>query len=157
MQDLINQIHKSLLKNKKTIAVAESCTGGFLSNLLTKTSGSSQYFILGIVAYSNKAKESILKIPSSLIAREGAVSQSAALAMARQIRKIAGADFGIGITGIAGPKGGTAQKPVGTVFIALNSKNKKIAKKFLLQGSRFKIRRQAALKALGLLSASLKG
>lgn len=151
MEPLINQIHRLLIKNRKTIAVAESCTGGLLSNLLTPLPGSSQYFILGVVAYSNKAKEGILKIPHSLITKKGAVSKAAANRMAESIRKLTKTDFGIGVTGIAGPTGGTLQKPVGTVFIAIDSKNKKICKKFHFTGNRISIRKQAALKALKLL------
>lgn len=147
----INQIHKLLIKNKKTVSVAESCTGGVLSSLFTKTAGSSQYFILGIVAYSNSAKEFILKIPPRLITNKGAVSREVAERLAKSARKLAGTDFGIGITGIAGPRGDSREKPVGTVFIAINTKNKKICKKFNFSGSRLTIRKKAALKALELL------
>lgn len=155
MKHIINQIHNLLLKNKKTIAVAESCTGGGLSNLLTQTPGSSQYVVLGIVAYSNKVKEAILKIPHPIIARYGAVSKDVACLMAKSIRKIAKTDFGIGITGIAGPTGGTLFKPKGTVFIAINSKNKKICKKFHFKGSRMAIRKRTALESLELLKKAL--
>lgn len=151
MEHLINQIHKILIKNKKTIAVAESCTGGLLSTLLTQISGSSQYFIVGVVAYSNRAKKNILKISPQLIAKKGAVSQEVARDLAQSVRKIAKTDFGIGITGIAGPTGATPDKPVGTVFIAIDSKFRKICKKFNFSGSRITIRKKAALKALGLL------
>lgn len=155
MARIINQIHRFLIKRQKTVAVAESCTGGLVSNLLTQISGSSQYFILGVVVYSNKAKQSLLKIPRSLIAKNGAVSADVALYMAGNIRKIANADFGIGITGVAGPTGGTPQKPIGTVFIAIKSKNKKICKKFHFRGNRLKIREIATLKALELLKMLL--
>jgi len=155
MEAIVKQIHKFLIKNKKIVAVAESCTAGLLSNLLTQIPGSSQYFILGVVAYSNQAKEAILKIPHSIITKNGAVSKEVACKMAQQIRKIFKTDFGIGITGIAGPAGGTLQKPVGTVFIAIDTKNKKICKKFHFKGSRLGIRRMAALKALELLKRAL--
>lgn len=155
MEQVVNKIHKFLTKFKKTIAVAESCTGGELSNLLTQTPGSSKYFISGAVAYSNKAKETILKIPHPIIARYGAVSKHVASLMAKSIRKIAKTDFGIGITGIAGPTGGTLFKPIGTVFIAINSKNKKICKKFHFKGSRMAIRKRAALESLELLKKIL--
>ena len=156
MERIINQIHSSLLKNRKSLAVAESCTGGLLSNLLTKISGSSKYFILGIVAYHDKAKEAIFKIPPSTIAKKGAVSKEVALMMAKNIRKIAKTDFGIGITGIAGPSGATLQKPLGTVFIALADRNKIISKKFNFKGKRAAIRKKAALKALKLLKIFLQ-
>lgn len=155
MQHIINQTHKLLLEKQKTVAVAESCSGGLISKLLTDVSGSSQYFILGVVVYSNKSKESILKIPRSLIAKEGAVSPEVALKMAQAVKKIAEADIGIGITGIAGPTGGSAQKPVGTVFIAIESRGKKLCKKFSFTGSRSAIRKKAALKALELLYEDL--
>jgi len=155
MNRLLHQIHTLLLKNEKTIAVAESCTGGLLSNLLTKLSGSSQYFILGIVAYSNKAKKKVLGVSSSLIATRGAVSKKVASSMAERIRKIAHSDIGIGITGIAGPSAGTPQKPVGTVFIAFDSKKEKICKKFHFKGTRLCIKKAAALKSLELLKEVL--
>jgi nicotinamide-nucleotide amidase len=151
MQSVVNQVHKLLIRNKKTIAVAESCTGGLLSNFLTRLSGSSKFFILGVVAYSNKAKEIILKVPLSLIVKKGAVSPEVTIKMAEGIRKIAKSDFGIGVTGIAGPRGGTSRKPVGTVFIAINSENKRICKKFYFKGNRSIIRKKTALVALELL------
>jgi len=151
MQRLLNQIHKRLIKTKQTISVAESCTGGLASSLLTQLSGSSAYFILGVAAYSNKAKERILGITHSLIAQKGAVSRQVAQGMAESIRRLANTDFGIGITGIAGPTGGTPQKPVGTVFIAIDSKKKKICKRSHFIGSRLRIRKKTALSALKLL------
>jgi len=106
MQPLVSQIHNLLIKKRKTIAVAESCTGGLTCSLLTHLSGSSSYFILGIIAYSNKVKEAILRIPASLISEKGAVSQDIALRMAASVRILSRSDFGIGITGIAGPTSG---------------------------------------------------
>lgn len=156
MKRIINQVHKLLIRNKKTIAVAESCTGGLLSNLLTQIPGSSQYFILGVVVYSNQAKENILKIPANIIDRYGAVSKDVARLMAKTVRAIAKTDFGIGVTGIAGPsRVALKEKPVGTVFIALESKNKNICKKFHFVGNRLTIRKKAALKTLELLKTFL--
>lgn len=152
MDNIVKQVHNLLIKNKKSISVAESCTGGLLSNLLTQISDSSKYFILGIVTYSNKSKENILKIPANIIAKKGAVSETVAKLLAKSVRLIAKTDFGIGITGIAGPSGGSKEKPVGTVFIAIDTKNKKICKKFKFSGSRATIRRKSALKALELLN-----
>jgi len=151
MQGIVVKIHLILIKKRKTVAVAESCTGGLLSNLLTRISGSSKYFILGIVAYSNKTKENILKIPAQLIAKKGAASRQVAKIMAQAVRKLAKTDFGIGVTGIAGPTGATPKKPVGTVFIAIDGKDKKICKKFLFTGNRIAVRKKAALRALELL------
>jgi len=151
MQTIATQIHNSLLKTKRTIAVAESCTGGLLSSLLTKESGSAQYFILGVVSYSNKSKENILSVPPKLIATKGAVSQETAQNMAQSVRKLAKTDYGISITGIAGPTGDTSQKPVGTVFIAISSTSKAICKQFNFSGNRASIRKQSATTALKLL------
>ena len=156
MQNLIKQAHLRLLKSGRTIATAESCTGGLLSSLLTQLPDSSRYFILGVTTYSNKAKQVILKIPLSIIRKKGAVSKETALLMAQNVRKLAETDFGISITGIAGPGGGTARKPVGTVFIAFSAKNKSACKKFLFRGNRSSVRKQACSKALQLLNKSLK-
>jgi len=154
-QHIISQIHSFLIKNRKTITVAESCTGGLLSKLLTDISSSSQYFILGVVTYSDKAKENILKIPHFLMVKKGAVSKEVAKDMAKTVRKLAKTDFGVGITGIAGPTGATAQKPLGTVFIAISSKNKTICRKFHFTGKRGTIRQKVALKSLELLKGML--
>lgn len=151
MQPIINQIHKLLTANQKTVAAAESCTAGLLSYLLTQRPGSSKYFVLGVSTYSNTAKTRLLKIPSRLIAKKGAVSRDVALEMARSVRKLARADFGVAITGIAGPSGGTLKKPVGTVFIAVSSRRKTVCEKWLFKGSRTRIRIKSSLKALGLL------
>jgi len=151
MKHIILQIHKFFLKNKKTISVAESCTGGLLSTLLTQASGSSKFFILGVVAYNNKVKSSILKVPPGLIARKGAVSKEVAIKMCQGVRKLAKTDFALAITGIAGPTGGSPTKPVGTVFIAASNKNKTLVRKFNFKGNRSSIRKKSALKSLELL------
>ncbi|MFH1442121.1 MAG: CinA family protein [Candidatus Omnitrophota bacterium] len=150
-QNILTQTHNSLIKKQKTVSVAESCTGGMLSEMLTRNSGSSKYFLLGIASYSNKAKIKILRVPESIIFKKGAVSKETCRRMAQSIRILAGSDLGIGITGIAGPTGETTLKPIGTVFIAIDSKNKKLCEKLNFKGSREKIRKQAALKALTLL------
>ena len=152
---IVNKIHDLLTRKRKTIAVAESCTGGLLSALLTQVSGSSGYFMLGITTYSNNAKATILKIPSPIIAKNGAVSRDVAGRMAESVRKLAKTDFGIGITGIAGPTGSSPGKPVGTVFIAVDSKNKKICNRYIFKGNRVSIRKKAALKSLELLKGIL--
>jgi len=154
-QVTLKQVHKTLLETRKTIAVAESCTGGLTSSLLTSLSGSSKYFILGVVTYSNKAKTRILGIPTSFINKNGVVSCEVAVKMAKNICKIAKTDFGIGITGIAGPTGGTAKNPIGTVFIAVDGQKKNICKKCNFTGNRTAVRRKAALKALQLLYSIL--
>jgi len=155
MVDLAGKIHNSLIARDKTLSVAESCTGGLLSKMLTDLPGSSSYFILGIVAYSNKAKESLLKVDSKIIQKEGAVSAKVAMAMANSVRNLAKADFGVVITGIAGPTGISVQKPVGLVFIAATSSKKSICSKFVFKGRRASIRKTASLKALELLNKIL--
>ena len=147
--------HNKLISRKQTISVAESCTGGLLSSLLTKHPRASAYFILGAVVYSNKAKEKILGIPKKTIAKYGAVSGEIAVLMAKNIRRKINTDFGISITGIAGPAGATSAKPVGTVFIALSAKNKTLCRSFLFSGSRENIRKHSALEAIRLLRANL--
>ena len=149
------QLHNKLIKHKKTISVAESCTGGLLCSLLTKHPGASAYFLLGLVTYSNNSKKQILGIPEKIINKYGAVSDKVAILMAKNIRKKINADFGISITGIAGPTGATGLKPKGTVYIGLSTKNKIICRLFLLSGNREEIRKNAALKAMRLLSANL--
>lgn len=151
MFSLLKEIHGFLVKNKKTLSVAESCTGGLLSSLLTNRSGSSKFFTLGAVVYSNFSKNKLLKIPLSVINNRGAVSRQVAVALAKNVRRIAKTNYGIGITGIAGPTGAIAGKPVGTVFISISNKNKAICRRFKFRGARFTIRRQSALTALKLL------
>jgi len=155
MQKIVTNIHDLLIKKEKTIAVAESCTGGLLSALLTQVSGSSQYFMLGVIAYSNNAKAAVLKVSNSAIAKNGAVSKGVTGRMAASVKKLAKTDFGIGITGIAGPTGSSPGKPVGTVFIAIDSNNKKICNKYIFKGNRKAIREKAALKSLELLGKML--
>ena len=148
-------VSKLLINKGKTIAIAESCSGGLLANLLTNVGGSSQYFLLGIVAYSNQSKTSLLKIPATLIKRYGAVSYPVAKLMAQNVRNIASSGYGIGITGIAGPLGATPAKPTGTVFISVVTRGKTVTKKFHFLGSRLVVKRKAALKALSMLKKML--
>lgn len=145
-----------LTKKKLTLSVAESCTGGLLSHSLTNIPGSSRYFICGIVAYSNKAKNKILQVPDKTLKEHGAVSKETALALADNIRRIAGTNIGIGITGIAGPGGGSAAKPVGTVFIAIAIGHHVYFKKFSLSGNRTRIKALAKNAALNMLKECLE-
>ena len=108
-----------LTERKLTIAVAESCTGGLITNRLTDVAGSSNYLERGLVTYSNAAKISMLGVPAAIIEKHGAVSEETARLMAEGVRKLAGTDLGISSTGIAGPTGGTKEKPMGTVYLAL--------------------------------------
>lgn len=108
-----------LREKRATVAVAESCTGGLISHRMTNVPGSSEYFERGVVAYSNKAKVDFLGVSEETLSSCGAVSSETAMAMAYGIRKAASATFGLAVTGIAGPGGGTPEKPVGLVFIAI--------------------------------------
>ncbi|MCJ7681981.1 MAG: nicotinamide-nucleotide amidohydrolase family protein, partial [Candidatus Aminicenantes bacterium] len=145
-----------LRARKETLAAAESCTGGLLGHRLTNIPGSSDYFLMGAVTYSNRAKIKMLDIPSALIEQHGAVSTPIASAMAEGIRKKAGADYGLGITGIAGPGGGTAAKPVGLVNIGLATSQgtETISQTFL--GPREIIKFQATQKALDILRRQIQ-
>ncbi|MBI1909241.1 MAG: competence/damage-inducible protein A [Deltaproteobacteria bacterium] len=144
-----------LVACKATLAVAESCTGGFLASLITDVPGSSRYFERGVVTYSNKSKTELLRVPEALLKTFGAVSSETASAMALGIRKSSGATYGIGITGIAGPEGGTAEKVVGTVFIGLATPEGTEAKEFHFPTNRDWFKRVAAFMALDLLRRHL--
>ncbi len=124
----------NLLKKKKLkISFAESCTGGLMSSIITSNSGSSKVFDLGLVTYSNQAKQKILKVPNKIIKKYGAVSVQCCLSMVNNLSKISNSHINISITGIAGPKGGTREKPVGLVFIGLKFKRKIFIKKYLFK------------------------
>ena len=138
------------------IAVAESCTGGLVTSRLTDVSGSSRYVGASIVAYANEAKTSLLGVPDAVLAAHGAVSEPVARAMAEGIRSRAGADLGLGITGIAGPTGGTPEKPVGTVAVALASGDGTSSRTFRFFGDRELVKFQASQAALDLVRRHLK-
>lgn len=140
-----------LIKHDLRIAVAESCTGGSVSNRLTDVPGSSAYFLAGIVAYSNEAKHRLLNVSPKTMLQHGAVSSFVAAEMATGARQIMDADIGIGVTGIAGPTGGTPEKPVGLVFAALSSVFSNPAERFLFEGTRTGIKMRATQRTLNLL------
>lgn len=137
-----------LVMRQKTVAVAESCTGGLLSERLTCVPGSSNYFLGGMVCYSNELKTALAGVPADLITEHGAVSLAVAQAMAEGVRKRTGASLGIGITGVAGPGGGTPEKPVGLVFIALADENGTQIREFRFPGDRERVRHWATQMAL---------
>ena len=146
----------SLLKEKGlTLACAESCTGGLLGHRLTGVPGSSAYFLESAVVYSNAAKKRRLGVPLTLIARHGAVSAPVARAMAQGIRRTSGADYGLAVTGIAGPDGGTARKPVGLVYIALADGRSVSLSRSVFWGGRDIIKFQSSQKALDRLRRAL--
>lgn len=140
-----------LIAAKKTLAIAESCTGGLLSHRITNIPGSSKFLKMALVAYSNDAKVKLLKVPRSALYRHGAVSENAALAMAQGARRIFSTDFGVSITGIAGPTGATKTKPVGLTFIAVAASAETLCVQYLFKGPRMRVKQQAADAALKLL------
>jgi len=156
MNNLENYIAENLIKKNLTISIAESCTGGLISHRLTNIPGSSRYFRLGIVAYCNEAKKSILNVPNSLIRNKGAVSKEVAISIARGILKLSKTDISLGITGIAGPSGAGKTKPVGLVFIALTHRNKVVCERYHFKGRRLSIKKQASEAALNLLKNFIK-
>ena len=142
-----------LLKRKKhKLAVAESCTGGMLSSAITSVSGASKVFSMGLVTYSNQAKMSILKVPKKIIQNNGAVSVQCCLSMVNNLSKISKSKVCVSITGIAGPKGGTKQKPVGLVYIGIkNGKKVIVSKNYFKKKGRSSIRKATIKKAINLI------
>lgn len=144
-------IVRLLTERNLTLATAESCTGGFIANQITNVPGASRIFLGGIVAYSNEAKRKFLGVRAKTLARHGAVSEAVAHEMAEGARKKFVADFAIAVTGIAGPGGGTKQKPVGTVFIALAAAGETVVKLKLNTNGREQFKRSTARQALKML------
>ena len=144
---------KKLIKKKLKISFAESCTGGLLASTITSINGASKVFNLGLITYSNQAKIKVLKVNKNIIKKYGAVSYECCSAMVKNLSKISKANINVSITGIAGPKGGTKQKPVGLVYIGV-----KIGKKVIVNKCNFKnngrtfIQKQTVKKALNLLA-----
>ncbi len=142
--ELVNRIGSIMLKAGITLSSAESCTGGMVGMLLTSVPGSSGWFLGSVTAYSNSFKTGILNVPASLIEAEGAVSRETAVAMAASIRKLTGSDYSISVTGIAGPGGGSAEKPVGTAWMAVCSSQSVSVEMRRFTGERNVVRRKAA-------------
>ena len=138
-----------------SVAVAESCTGGLLAKTITDTAGSSGYFNSGWVGYGNEAKERMLEVDGALIERHGSVSEEVAGALASQARRLARSDYGLGITGIAGPGGGSADKPVGLVYIGLAEAGGVKVKRYVFGGDRRSVRQQAVNAGLDMLRLKL--
>ncbi len=147
-ETLAGNVGRMLTDAGLTIALAESCTGGQVSGMLTELPGASAFFERGAVTYSNVAKHEWLQVPIEILQNHGAVSEACALAMAQGIRSTACSDLGLAITGIAGPDGGTPEKPVGTVFLALSDGQNEQVKGYRFSGEREKIRRMASCMAL---------
>jgi len=138
-----------------TLALAESCTGGMIAARITEVAGSSAWFLEGVVSYSNAAKSRLLRVPAPLIERHGAVSAEVAMAMARGAREGADSDVALAVTGIAGPDGGSIEKPVGTVYVALAHRGGCSAEHFLFTGDRRKVRELTLFAALDWLRRHL--
>ena len=153
----LNKKIVSILKKRKLkLAIAESCTGGLLSGSITSVSGASKVFSLGLVTYSNQAKMSILKVPKKIIQKHGAVSIQCCLSMVNNLSKISKSKMCVSITGIAGPKGGTKQKPVGLVYIGVkNGKKIVVSKNQFKNKGRNAIQKATVKKALSLILKQL--
>jgi nicotinamide-nucleotide amidase len=150
-------IGQLLSAKKKSLAVAESCTGGLLSKMITDVPGASKYFLQGLVTYSNLSKIKNLKVKGASLKKWGAVSAEVARAMAAGLKQASGTDYALSITGVAGPDGGTKDKPVGLVFVGLSSPKRTYVHRFLFKGDRHFIRIRAALTALEILRTEISG
>jgi len=131
IQDLVSELNDLCKKQKITISTAESCTGGLVAGNITEQSGVSSWFLGGIVSYANQCKQNILKVSGADLEKYGAVSETVALQMAKGANQITGSDYSVSLTGVAGPGGGTKDKPVGTVWISCADKNDAEAECFL--------------------------
>ena len=152
MSNLSLKIVKLLTKKKLTVSFAESCTGGLLASSITSVSGSSKVFNMGLVTYSNNAKVKLLKVPKKTITKYGAVSYETCLSMVKNLSKISKSNISISITGVAGPNGGTKEKPVGLVYIGLKKGSKIIVKKNLFKSKkRISIQKATAKQALKMI------
>ena len=148
MNDLSSKVVRILTKKKLTISFAESCTGGLLASKITSISGSSKVFNIGLVTYSNNAKVKLLKVPKKKITKFGAVSYETCMSMVQNLSKISKSNISISITGVAGPKGGTKEKPVGLVYIGFKRGNKIIKKNLFKNKGRIRIQRASVNEAL---------
>jgi nicotinamide-nucleotide amidase len=150
---LATRLGELLVARAATVATAESCTGGWVAKVLTDVPGSSRWFGYGLVTYDNGAKAQLLRVPADMLSQEGAVSEAVVRAMAAGARRLAGADYGVAISGIAGPDGGSLDKPVGTVWFAWDGPNDARAEARVFAGDREAVRRASVAWALqGLLS-----
>ena len=157
MKKLSQKIVKLLKKKKLKLAITESCTGGMLSSVITSVSGSSKVFTVGLITYSNQSKNYLLKVPKQIIKKHGAVSIQCCLSMVNNLQRISKTNIAVSITGIAGPKGGTKEKPVGLVFIGIKKANKIKVNRFLFKNrGRTYIQRATVKKSLELILNFIK-
>jgi PncC family amidohydrolase len=152
---LSRRLGLSLTEKNLTLAVAESCTGGMVGGAITSIPGSSSYFRGGVIAYDNEVKRRLLRVPARVLDRSGAVSAGTVISMARGAQKLLAADCAIAVSGVAGPGGGTKEKPVGLVFIGIAVKNRARAFKERFKGTRAHLREQTVKRALELLIEAL--
>ena len=151
-----HQLIDTLKEKKLTISTAESCTGGLISRLITDVPGSSEVFIGGVVSYSNEMKMKWLGVNQETLEKYGAVSEQTVGEMLNGIMRETGSDLAIAVSGVAGPTGGTTEKPAGTVFIGVVFQERKDVKKYLFQGSREDVRMKSAMKVVEMISNLLK-
>ena len=157
MKNLPQKVVKLLRFKKIKISLAESCTGGLLASSITSVSGASKIFTLGLVTYSNQSKIKILKVPKKIIIKHGAVSYETCLSMVQNLGKISRSTISLSITGIAGPKGGAKNKPVGLVYIGIKKGTKILIKKYLFKSkNRFVIQKASVKSALNLILSLIK-
>ena len=148
---LIGRVHRNLVDRGMTVAVAESCTGGLLGAALTERPGSSAYFLGGIQAYANSVKEQLLGVSHETLLSFGAVSEEVASEIALGVQRLTGSDWALSTTGIAGPDGGSEEKPVGTVWVSVADSAAVYSHKLLLDGDRSNVRNHTVLEALSML------
>ena len=154
---MADRLSNLLINKSLTISVAESCTGGLIGHIITSTPGSSAYFMGGVISYSNRAKCDMLGVAENTIITHGAVSAQAAKEMAGGVRERFKSDLGLSVTGIAGPDGGSSEKPVGTVYMGLADKNSLFSEKYLFRGTREEIKQKTAETALENVKRYLNG
>lgn len=147
----LNDVVNLLINNGKTIAIAESCTGGFISHMITNIPGASKTFDRGFVCYSNEAKIDVINVEPEVIKKFGAVSEEVAKQLAYNVRILSNVDIGIGITGIAGPTGGTPEKPVGLVYIGISTEEDTIVEKNIFQTDRINFKAKVLERVLQLI------
>lgn len=158
MSDMLAQTLGELLRSRhETVATAESCTGGLISAAITEVAGSSAWFGFGFVTYANEAKQKLLGVPESLLLEQGAVSEAVVCAMAQAARRESGADWAVAVSGVAGPSGGSIEKPVGTVWLAWAGSCGVRAQLQHFSGDRQAVRQQTTVRALAGLIEAIRG
>ena len=155
IEKISKQLHEKIQKKKFSLSLAESCTGGMIQQVITSHSGASSYFLGGVIAYANEIKKYILNVPDKTLEKYGSVSKETAIAMVKGIQTMFLSNCACAITGIAGPEGGTKEKPVGTVHIAVYCKKKITHQKYTFSGNRNIIRKKATVNALKMLVENL--